>query len=967
MRFFRFLIASVLYAIMSTLSVSAADYNLAVGESCTVKVDQSNGAGYTYIGIESVTCTNPSVYVEKIGLSVKATVKAYFSGDATVTSTIRYKLYSGQSYQYRYHRFTVACRGNGGGTGGGGTTEHGFKLDHNAITVNQGEMSTGINVTWSEISNCKCKWSIDDPDIAMVDENYSAHCYVIGGEKPGTTYLRARNEQGYTQTVKITVTPKTYNVGDGFFGLTIDSDKSYLICKVLNAEDKTCSVSLGATTYPNITIPYNVMGYTVTAIADKAFANKTIESLSLPIGIKRIGSRAFYQTKGKGLEEFVIPRKIEQIDSYAFEGSEISKIVMHSYYKTCNIGSEIFKNCSKLKEVKIARLKKLPSRTFVNCPFLQKVILGVPMIDIDKDAFVECLSLQEIRLPRTMRRFSGNFLGNLNIKDIYVKYATPPSSGNLKSFVNCKNVTLHVPLGCKDKYINSPDWNVFSDIVENDLIITYTYQNKTYSRDVDDKGSSVLRITEREDSIIKFGRLDYYDGVIFGLSNYSLANNKFKSIILPPVLVYIEEYALSNSYNISKIVIPKDVDYIASTAFNDCQNLSNFSVEEGNTRYISVDGVLRSAFSPATLFRVPCAKNGKLVFEKGIYQINEHAFGNCNKISEIILPVSLYTIKSNAFYGCESLKTLSLPKNLKVIEKKAFSSMNLESLHVNWETPIEIDEESFDNGIYDNTILFVPKGTKKIYQRSSHWNLFRTIKEEGETSSDDEVETVLYEGLNEDDATCDWTFETLHDDDFDIVPEGYEVWMWTEYNGKHFLKANAHEFPAPFRVRSMALSPTINLNGCKKFRISFDHAAKYQTTVFQWMYNVRLCINHMSDFIALENIPTLPTPGTWEFVNSGEIELELPENADLKKVNIGLYYYGDSEDGADAWEIKNIRMVGIGPASAIDEVTVDSPEANYPTEVYNLSGIKVADSTDNLPAGIYIVRRGPSVKKISIR
>lgn len=49
------------------------------------------------------------------------------------------------------------------------------------------------------------------------------------------------------------------------------------------------------------------------------------------------------------------------------------------------------------------------------------------------------------------------------------------------------------------------------------------------------------------------------------------------------------------------------------------------------------------------------------------------------------------------------------------------------------------------------------------------------------------------------------------------------------------------------------------------------------------------------------------------------------------------------------------------------EVTVDSPEANYPTEVYNLSGIKVADSTDNLPAGIYIVRRGPSVKKIAIR
>lgn len=964
MRFLSIIIASVLFAIISTLSVSAADYNLAVGESCTVQVINIIG-GYHYEGIQSVNCNDPNIYVEKSGYNVKATVNAYFSGVATVTTTIRYQVSINQPYQYRYHRFTVACRGNGGGTGGGGTTEHGFKLDHNAITVNQGEMSTGINVTWSEISNCNCEWSIDDPDIAMVDENYSAHCYVIGGEKPGTTYLRAKNAQGYTQTVKITVTPKTYNVGDGFFGLTSDSDKSYLICKVLNAEDKTCSVSLGATWFSNITIPYDVMGYTVTAIADEAFANKTIESLSLPTGIKRIGWRAFYRTKG--LKEFWTPYNIERIDSYAFEECEIMKFGISNDFSPCVFGSEVFKNCSKLKEVKITRLKKLPSRTFVNCPSLQKVILGAPMIDIDNDAFVECLSLQEIRLPRTMRRFSGNFLGNLNIKDIYVKYTTPPSSGDLKSFVNCKNTTLHVPLGCKESYINGADWNAFSTIVEDNLIdTTEVLGRQMFSIDIDDSSLGLLKITncKEEEHVFPIDLSCFRP--TFGVEDFSLSGYNFKSISLPSTIVYIGDYAFSNSHNFSKIVIPKDVDYIAPTAFNDCTNLSTFSVEEGNTRYISVDGVLRSAFSPATIFRVPCAKNGKLLFEKGIYQINEHAFGNCDKISEVILPVSLYTIKSDAFYGCKSLKTLSLPKNLKVIEKKAFSSMNLESLHVNWETPIEIDEESFDNGIYDNTILFVPKGTKKIYQKSSHWNLFRTIKEEGETSSDDEVETVLYEGLKEDDATCDWTFETLHDDDYDIVTEGYEVWMWTEYNSKHFLKANAHEFPAPFRVRSMALSPAININGIKKFRISFDHAAKYQTTVFD-VLNVRLCINHMSDFIALENIPTLPTPGTWEFVNSGEIELELPENADLKKVNIGLYYYGDSEDGADAWEIKNIRMVGIGPASAIDEVTVDSPEANYPTEVYNLSGIKVADSTDNLPAGIYIVRRGPSAKKIAIR
>lgn len=96
--------------------------------------------------------------------------------------------------------------------------------------------------------------------------------------------------------------------------------------------------------------------------------------------------------------------------------------------------------------------------------------------------------------------------------------------------------------------------------------------------------------------------------------------------------------------------------------------------------------------------------------------------------------------------------------------------------------------------------------------------------------------------------------------------------------------------------------------------------------------------------------------------------MELDESlTDVNSVCIRLYYHGDSEDGVDAWEIKNIKMVGIDPASAIEEVTVDSPEENYPTEVYNLSGIKVADSTDNLPTGIYFVRRGPSVKKIAVR
>ena len=63
-----------------------------------------------------------------------------------------------------------------------------------------------------------------------------------------------------------------------------------------------------------------------------------------------------------------------------------------SWFKS-RLGKEVFKNCSKLEEVKIIGLNELPSNTFVNCESLRKIILGAPLIHIDNDAFVECPSL----------------------------------------------------------------------------------------------------------------------------------------------------------------------------------------------------------------------------------------------------------------------------------------------------------------------------------------------------------------------------------------------------------------------------------------------------------------------------------------------------------------------------------------------------------------------------------------------
>jgi hypothetical protein len=60
---------------------------------------------------------------------------------------------------------------------------------------------------------------------------------------------------------------------------------------------------------------------------------------------------------------------------------------------------------------------------------------------------------------------------------------------------------------------------------------------------------------------------------------------------------------------------------------------------------------------------------------------------------------------------------------------------------------------------------------------------------------------------------------------------------------------------------------------------------------------------------------------------------------------------------------KNRQLYGV--VAGIEDI--EAAANNAATEVYNLKGIKVANSTENLPAGFYIVRQGSNVAKIAIK
>ncbi|MDE6345075.1 MAG: hypothetical protein K2L55_00225 [Muribaculaceae bacterium] len=155
---------------------------------------------------------------------------------------------------------------------------------------------------------------------------------------------------------------------------------------------------------------------------------------------------------------------------------------------------------------------------------------------------------------------------------------------------------------------------------------------------------------------------------------------------------------------------------------------------------------------------------------------------------------------------------------------------------------------------------------------------------------------TIYEGLV---ANSDgWTFDNIN------MPDAASyIWSWKEYNGSGYLNASCYIGGTAYASEAIAYT-TVDLTGKSEAELTFDHAAKFQTTLKDFC---GLVVREAgaSSWTSL-SIPTWPEAGSWTFVNSGAISLKAYAG---KKIEIGLKY-GSSESGSDTWEIKNFIIKG---------------------------------------------------------
>ncbi len=201
------------------------------------------------------------------------------------------------------------------------------------------------------------------------------------------------------------------------------------------------------------------------------------------------------------------------------------------------------------------------------------------------------------------------------------------------------------------------------------------------------------------------------------------------SITIPNSITSIGECAFWGCTGLTSLTIPYSVTVIGERAFNGCGGLIN--VDSANPNYSSLDGVLFNKTQTA-LIQCPISKIGSYIIPNSVTSIGNGAFRNCANLTSVSIPNSLTSIEYGAFYGCSGLTSVTIPNLVSSIGGAAFSGCSgLTSIYADPAAPVDFGE---NGGVFYGVdkaacTLYVPVGSKSLYEATDQWKEFENIVE----------------------------------------------------------------------------------------------------------------------------------------------------------------------------------------------------------------------------------------------
>ena len=461
------------------------------------------------------------------------------------------------------------------------------------------------------------------------EDGYSLHTCLVCGETetwlifpmhkyesvvtPPTKY-----EDGYTSHICSVC-------GDSYTTDIVQATGSLGLAYELNDNGGVTITGIGTCEDTEIAIPKTIDGYSVTAIADKAFAEKSaITFIQIPETVQIIGTRAFY--KCTGITEITIPESVWNIGTQIFQGcSNLTTVYYNSAYgssenpflcvaaiKTVvfggsNVPSYIAQNATNLTTVTILEgVTNIGYYAFYGCTGLTSIVLPDTVKRIDSDAFHDCTSLAEVVLSDTLEYLGDGVFYNCSALE---SITLPESLTSMASgvFSGCSSLTsIVIPEGV--------------------------------------------------------ARIDHS----------TFANcTSLVSVMIPDSVMTIGSYAFENCTSLKTITIPDSVTNIEENVFQGCTSLESIIVDEDNGYYSSIDGVLYNK-EGTQIILVPQKISGHVSLSNTLTSIDNSAFYDRDALTSITIPEGIITIGNTAFASCDGLTSVVIPNSVTTIESSAF-------------------------------------------------------------------------------------------------------------------------------------------------------------------------------------------------------------------------------------------------------------------------------------------------------
>ena len=388
------------------------------------------------------------------------------------------------------------------------------------------------------------------------------------------------------------------------------------------------------------------------------------------------------------------------------------------------IADSAFAYCTRLEEAALPpSVKSIGNAAFVSNDSLTYVEMHEGLESIGSSAFSWCSKLTSVIIPSTVTSIGTMaYNGSTNMEYLHVEENNPVYDSRHDCNAIIETATNTLIAGCKRSIIVEGVVTIgehaFSECaIENVLTLP------TSLRTIGDHAFSYSNLTSL---VFQEGLVEIKEYAFYGCYN-------LRNVDLPNTLERLNSFCFSDC-NMERIYIPASVTYIGVAPFASNNHLAEIVVDEANPNY---ESGTNNAIINKSYHNLIQGSNTTII-PSGTRYIGNWSFSHLTDLKTINNPEGVLQIVADAFYGCTGLEIVTLPSTISDIGTCAFYDCpNIREIHCFVKEPKSFSLEydgSFgsnqrNNIVYNDATLYVPYGTKALYESTDGWNRFKNIME----------------------------------------------------------------------------------------------------------------------------------------------------------------------------------------------------------------------------------------------